>query len=55
VLSWAVKDGGPCDVDEQLGMEKKSLYLEVAREDTRRGLHRATDQLESRWRDWSVQ
>jgi hypothetical protein len=36
-------------------VEKRSLYLEVVGEDTRRGLHRAADRLESQWRDWSVQ
>ena len=36
-------------------MEKKSLYLEVAGKDTRRGLHKSTDRLENRWRDWFAQ
>jgi hypothetical protein len=47
-------DEEPWDVDEQLGMEKCDLYLEGAEEDMRRGLHRATDQLEKQWRDWSA-
>jgi hypothetical protein len=36
-------------------VEKESQYLEVAREDMRKGLHRAASLLERRWRDWSVQ
>jgi hypothetical protein len=47
-------DEEPWDVDEQLGMEKCDLYLEEAEEDMKRGLHRATDQLEKQWRDWSA-
>jgi hypothetical protein len=47
-------DEEPCDVDEQLGMEKCDLYLEDAEEDMMRGLHRAADQLEKQWRDWSA-
>jgi hypothetical protein len=47
-------DEGPWDVDEQLGIEKCGLYLEGAEEDMRRGLHRAADQLEKQWRDWSA-
>jgi hypothetical protein len=50
----AVLDEGPWHVDEQLGMEKCDLYLEGVEEDTRRGLHRATDKLEMQWRDWSA-
>jgi len=30
-----------------MGMEKQNLYLEVAGEDMRRGLHRAAGRLES--------
>jgi hypothetical protein len=45
-------DEEPWDVDEQLGMEKCDLYLEDVKEDMRRGLHRAADQLEKQWRDW---
>jgi hypothetical protein len=47
-------DEEPWDVDEQLGMEKYDLYLEDAEEDMMRGLHRAADQLEKQWRDWSA-
>jgi hypothetical protein len=53
-LSWAALDEEPWDVDEQLGMEKFDLYLEGTEEDMRRGLHRAADQLEKQWRDWSA-
>ena len=51
VVDSVVYNGGLCDVDEQLGMEKTSLYLEVAEEDMRKGLHRAVHQLENQWRD----
>ena len=54
MLSWAALDEEPWDVDEQLGMEKCDLYLEDAEEDMMRGLHRAADQLEKQWRDWSA-
>jgi hypothetical protein len=47
-------DEEPWAVDEQLGMEKCDLYLEDVEEDMRRGLHRAADQLEKQWRDWSA-
>jgi hypothetical protein len=47
-------DEEPWEVDEQLGMEKYDLYLEDAEEDMRRGHHRAADQLEKQWRDWSA-
>ena len=40
--------------NKQLGMEKCGLYLEGAKEDMRRGLHRDADQLEKQWRDWSA-
>ena len=50
----AALDEEPWDVDMQLGMEKCDLYLEEAEEDMRRGLHRAADQLEKQWRDWSA-
>jgi len=53
-LSWAVLNEGPWHVDKQLGMEKCGLYLEGAKEDMRRGLHRDVDQLEKQWRDWSA-
>jgi len=35
-------------------MEKCDLYLEDAEEDMKRGLHRAANQLEKQWRDWSA-
>jgi hypothetical protein len=44
----------PWDVDEQLGMEKCDMYLEDAKEDIKRGLHRVADQLEKQWRDSSA-
>jgi hypothetical protein len=47
-------DEEPWDVDEQLGMEKCDLYLKEAEEGMRRGIHRAADQLEKQWRDWSA-
>jgi hypothetical protein len=50
----AALDEEPWDVDMQLGMEKCDLYLEEVEEDMRRGLHRAADQLEKQWRDWSA-
>jgi hypothetical protein len=37
-----------------MGIEKCGLYLEGAEEDMRRGLHKAADQLEKQWRDWST-
>jgi len=54
MLSWAVLDGGPCDVDKLLDMEKCDLYLEDAEEDMKRGLHTPADQLEKQRMDWSV-
>jgi hypothetical protein len=47
-------DGGPCDVDKLLDMEKCDLYLEDAEEDMKRGLHILADQLEKQRMDWSV-
>jgi len=35
-------------------VEETSLYLEVAREDMRRDLHRVVGRLKSLWRDWSA-
>ena len=53
-MSSVAVDKESWDVDKQLGMEKCDLYLEDAKEDIRRGLHRAADQLEKQWRDWSA-
>jgi hypothetical protein len=40
-------DGGPCDVDKLLDMEKCDLYLEDAEEDMKRGFY---TYLQTSWR-----